>query len=100
MFHYPIVQHTRVVETNLSSMPSGYGPEITAGVDIIASLPQEVEDKISDALAPWTALSGEFVYCGQAASFDSKTTDVAMGQKETTYTWTFVDTYEGALSAD
>lgn len=23
-----------------------------------------------------------------------------MGQKETTYTWTFVDTYEGALSAD
>lgn len=58
MFHYPIVQHTRVVETNLSSMPAGYGPEITAGVDVIASLPREVEAKISDALAPWTALSG------------------------------------------
>lgn len=63
VFHYPVVQHTRVVETNVSALTS-IVPDVDTGVDVIASLPASVSGKIEKALQPWTALSGSWVYTG------------------------------------
>ena len=63
VFHYPVVQHTRVVESNVSSLTS-IAPDVNTGIDVIAELPGNVRAKIDTALVPWTALSGTFVYTG------------------------------------
>ena len=94
-----------MVETNLSSLSksslsSVALPDVTTGIDVIAALPGNVSAKIQTALAPWTALSGSFVYAGQSVGYSKRNTDVALGADTTIYTYTFVDTFEGALKPD
>lgn len=99
VFHYPVVQHTRVIETNLSSLTS-ISPDVDTGIDVIAELPNEVSAKIANSLAPWNQLSGKFVYTGQSMRYSQRTVDVALGPEKKIYTYTFVDTFEGALDPD
>lgn len=99
VFHYPIVQHRRVVETNLSSL-SSIEPDVKSAIDVIASLPNSIEAKISKPLEPWTALSGSWVYCGQAMNYSERTVIVTGEADQKIYTYTFVDTFEGALKPD
>lgn len=35
VFHYPVVQHTRIVETNVSALTS-IVPDVDTGIDVIA----------------------------------------------------------------
>ena len=98
VFHYPIVQHTRVYEAN-HEIGNEVTPDIVSAIDVITTLPNSVSKKITKALLPWTALSGSFIYCGQTVGY---TTRDVQDQSGTTkiYTYTFVDTYEGALDPD
>lgn len=99
VFHYPIVQHTRVVETNLSSVGAQFAPDVAAGVDLTAVIPYSIAGRIADALEPWENLSGSYIYCGQSASCQTREVNTPSGRK-TIYTWTLVDTFEGALEPD
>lgn len=98
VFHYPLVQHTRVVETTTPS--SGLSPDVNTGIDVIATLPSSVREPINQALNVWTnSLSGSFIYCGQAVSYTTRQiTDLST--TTTLYTYTVVDTFEGALDPD
>lgn len=99
VFHYPVVQHTRVVESNISTLTS-ITPDVTTGIDVIAALPSTISARIQTSLEPWTNLSGSFVYCGQAMRYTERTVKITGGGDQQVYTYTFVDTFEGALNPD
>ena len=99
VFHYPVVQHTRVVESNISTLTS-ITPDVTTGIDVIAALPSSISARIQTSLEPWTNLSGSFIYCGQAMRYTERTVKITGGADQQVYTYTFVDTFEGALKPD
>lgn len=58
VFHYPVVVHVRSIQTDLSAIPDGYGPDVDNGIDVIASLPQSSSRSLGRALQPWTDMNG------------------------------------------
>lgn len=100
VFHYPVVQHIRIIETNLSSLPNDYGPDVKTGIDIIAPLPGNVAGMLAQALVPWEALSGSFIYCGQTVNYSNRWVKDSSGADQKLFTFQVTDVFEGALKPD